>query len=95
MTRTFLKATNPDHTAFYVSAIHGARSFLIAGPYPTHDDALAMRERVRQFACATQPGVACFAFWGTCGTTNPEGVKVAMSAETALERCEAFEAGRA
>jgi hypothetical protein len=65
MTRTFRAATNPDHRAFYVSAIDGPKTFLVAGPYDSHDTALARVAPVRSHV-SDRDGRAWFMFWGTC-----------------------------
>jgi hypothetical protein len=55
---------------FYVSAIDGDRKFLVAGPYGTHNEALAMVAAVNAFACDHDPR-ACFMAWGTAGSVDP------------------------
>lgn len=65
MTRTIRDTTNPDHRAFYVSAIDGPKTFLIAGPYDSHDAALARVDPVRSHA-GEHDGRAHFMYWGTC-----------------------------
>ncbi len=58
--------TNPAHTAFYVSAIDGAQSWLLAGPYASHDAAKAQVDAVREKAIAGRPRAHFYAF-GTSG----------------------------
>lgn len=65
MTRTIRETTNPDHTAFYVSAIDGPKTYLVAGPYGTHQTALDRVEDVRSHASEAD-GRAHFMYWGTC-----------------------------
>ena len=65
MTRTFLTNTNPTHTAFYVSAINGPQTYLVAGPYERHIDALTRVDAVRAHADQHDPR-AHFMAWGTC-----------------------------
>lgn len=65
MTRTIRATTNPAHTAFYVSAINGPKTYLVAGPYDTHQAALDRVEAVRNHA-DQHDARAHFMFWGTC-----------------------------
>ncbi len=51
---------------FYVSAINGARKHIVAGPYLSHDAALARVEAVRELANERDP-MSWFFAWGTCG----------------------------
>lgn len=64
-------ATAPPRKFYYVSAIDGdgpaARKFLIAGPYPSHDDAAAKVDHVRMEADRID-GRAWFMAWGTAGS---------------------------
>lgn len=56
-----------DHvagTSYYVSAADGGRSALASGPYPTHAEALARVDEVRERAIR-QDGKAHFYSWGT------------------------------
>ncbi len=52
---------------YYVSAIDGTRRYLIAGPWPTHAEALAKVDAVRTAADAIDPR-AWFMAWGTAGS---------------------------
>lgn len=61
--------TNPTHTMFYVSAIDGPRTYLIAGPYGTHQAALDRVESVREHARDTDAR-AHFMAWGTCSSST-------------------------
>lgn len=54
---------------FYVSAIDGSKRYLIAGPWGTHDDALARVDPVRRHA-SNLNGRAWFMAWGTAGSTD-------------------------
>lgn len=58
---------NPRH--FYVSAIDGSKRHLIAGPWGTHDDALARVDPVRRHASGLD-GRAWFMAWGTAGSQD-------------------------
>jgi len=62
--RTFRDLSNPDHSAFYVSALDGPKSFLVAGPYPDHATAIARVDAVRRHA-EVDPRSHWMA-WGTC-----------------------------
>lgn len=60
---------------YYVSARDGPTTFwLLAGPFATHAEALALVERTRQVACEDEPRAFWYSF-GTCrmkdGTTKP------------------------
>lgn len=67
--------TNPDHNFFYVSAIDGARRYLMAGPYDSHAAALSRVDGVRAFACDfannASAGRAHFMAWGTASSADP------------------------
>jgi hypothetical protein len=78
MTRTIRENTNPAHTAFYVSAIDGPKTYLVAGPYDTHQAALDRVEAVRTHADQHDPR-AHFMFWGTCSLPQaPEAHKTPL-----------------
>ena len=62
--------TNPDHSAFYVSALDAGRYFLIACPYATHDEAKARVDAVCARATELDPR-AWFMGWGTCSMPEP------------------------
>jgi len=53
-------------SAFYVSAVDGDRRWLMAGPYETHEAALADVARVRG-VCCNADGRGHFLGWGTAG----------------------------
>ncbi|RBO54666.1 hypothetical protein DSD19_04630 [Rhodovulum sp. BSW8] len=67
MPRIFRAETNPDHDQFYVSAIEGPRTYLVAGPYSSHREAQDAMPEVRAFA-EEHDGRAHFMAWGTCST---------------------------
>lgn len=69
MTITSREDTNPEHTLFYVSAIDGPRTFLIAGPYDSHHAALSRVDAVRDHARSID-GRAHFMAWGTCSSAS-------------------------
>ena len=52
---------------YYVSAIDGPKSYLLAGPYPTKDAALAQVDAVLKVADEQNPK-AWFMSWGTAGS---------------------------
>lgn len=54
-------------TVFYISAIDGSRKFLVAGPYPTHAEALTLVDTVRRQACERDPR-GYFMAWGTASS---------------------------
>ncbi len=59
---------------FYVSAIDGPKRCLMAGPYATHELALADVDRVRTIVCnADGGGRGWFMAWGTAGYPNTHG----------------------
>lgn len=66
---------NPDHPHHYVSAIDGQRRYLIAGPYESHEVALARVDSVRAIACDykrnASAGRAWFMGWGTASSAEP------------------------
>lgn len=64
--RNFLAETSPAHVAFYVSAIDGDRSYIMAGPYACHEAAKAQVPAIRAMAEAQNPRAVWMAF-GTCG----------------------------
>jgi hypothetical protein len=67
--------TTPARACYYVSAIDGPRKYLIAGPYPSHDAALAKVQQVRD-AANERDGRAWFMAWGTAG--SDEGIATPM-----------------
>lgn len=66
---------NPDHNFHYVIAIDGARCYLIAGPYESHETALERVNDVRAIACDhsrnRSAGRAHFMAWGTASSAEP------------------------
>lgn len=56
-----------DKAFYYVSAIDGAKRYLLAGPYTAHETALARVDAVNAYACANDPR-AHFMAWGTAGS---------------------------
>lgn len=61
--------TTTTRRYFYVSAIDGDRKHLVAGPYPTHDEALGRVDAVRE-AAYQRDGRAWFMAWGTAGSDS-------------------------
>jgi hypothetical protein len=49
---------------YFVSAMDGNRFWLMAGPFPSHPEALEMVNVVNAMACDLDPR-ACFFAWGT------------------------------
>jgi hypothetical protein len=83
---------------FYVSVIDGKRRALLAGPYDTHDEALALVEQVRRKAYDIDPKSHFYAF-GTAGSDEELRTlfgKVApeQAKPTHVERLEAGRAAR-
>lgn len=70
-------ATAPARAFYYVSAIDGIKKYLIAGPYPTHDEAASKVEHVRTEADRID-GRAWFMAWGTAGSDDE--IKTPMGA---------------
>ncbi|WP_444668374.1 hypothetical protein [Cereibacter changlensis] len=76
----FRDAANPDHTAFYVSAIDGKdRPRLAAGPYPTHAEALERLDAVRTHITDRDP-VTWWWHWGTCSSPEPIALTLPLGA---------------
>jgi hypothetical protein len=69
-----------DKAHYYVSAIDGPKTFIIAGPYASHAAALAQVRAVCEFA-NEQDGRAWFMAWGTCG--SDELIKTPLGPEWA------------
>lgn len=67
---------NQNHQHHYVSAIDGARRFLVAGPYSSHEAALLHVDQVRRIACDhsrnASAGRAAFMAWGTASSEEPQ-----------------------
>lgn len=61
-------------TGYYVSAINGRRTALIAGPFRSHKAALIMVDRVYKVACTVDPWSVHYA-WGTAKLTSPNPLK--------------------
>lgn len=66
-----------DILDYYVSIIRDTRKGLLAGPFPTHTEALAMVDRARDAAYEVDPR-SWFDLFGTCSLprspTNHKGV---------------------
>ena len=58
-----------DVKFYYVSAIDGRKKHLVAGPYGTHEHALARVKPVRAYADSVD-GRAHFMAWGTAGSSE-------------------------
>ena len=57
-------AEHPSGAKYYVTAIDGKKTLPLSGPYPTHAEAVAMVDEVRELAIRLDPGAA-FASFGT------------------------------
>lgn len=68
----FRNCANPEHTAFYVSAIDGKRIARIAGPYGSHEEAQNAVQEVRLRAELLDPRAHWWA-WGTCSLPEHDG----------------------
>ena len=55
----------PELRHFYVDMVDGPRMWLLAGPYPTHEAALAKVDQAREKAVTADP-FKHFAAIGTC-----------------------------
>lgn len=62
-----MQTPTSDKTYYYVSAIDGPKTYIIAGPYAAHADALAQVHAVCLEADKGNPR-AWFMAWGTCGS---------------------------
>lgn len=64
---TVYDASNPDTKPgpYFVSARDGGKHYVMAGPYPTHAEALADVERARNITYE-HDARAWFMAWGTC-----------------------------
>lgn len=60
-----------DVCYFYVSAICGPRRYMVAGPYATHEAALAQVGAVRKLADESDDPRGAFMAWGTAGGNRP------------------------
>lgn len=56
--------SHPSGANFYVTVIDGRKTIPLSGPYPTHAEAVAMVDEVKERALAADPGAA-FASFGT------------------------------
>ena len=61
-----MQQPDPQPGRYYVTAIDGPRRYFLAGPWPTHVEALAQVEVVRRYAERTDPR----AFWMAYGTAR-------------------------
>lgn len=55
---------HPRGANFYVTAIDGRKTIPLSGPYPTHAEAVARVDEIRELAIKMDPGAA-FASFGT------------------------------
>lgn len=70
---------NPDHTAFYVSAIDAGKPRIAAGPYASHQAALDRVQAVRNHIVERMPECH-FWHWGTCSAQEPLDIRVPLGA---------------
>ncbi|HVN82281.1 MAG TPA: hypothetical protein VMW38_25070 [Terriglobia bacterium] len=61
--------TCPEPGNYYVTAVDGPSLYYMAGPYPTHAEALAMVEKALSIA-DKHDGRAWFMAWGTVRTKD-------------------------
>lgn len=61
MTQTPDTKTGP----YYVSAVDGPKSYLMAGPYTDHNTTIALVDKARDIT-SNHDGRAHFMAWGTC-----------------------------
>ena len=71
-------ALTSDKAHYYVSAIDGPKTYIIAGPYKRHADALAQVDAACRLA-DERDGRAWFMAWGTCG--SDEAIKTPLGPE--------------
>lgn len=70
-----MEAPDTRPGAYYVSVIDGQRRALLAGPWPTHPEALNMVETVRVKACELDPRGHFYAF-GTARLPDDDSVPI-------------------
>lgn len=68
----FRNDTNPNHKAFYVSAIDGRRIGRFAGPYASREEAEAAVHTIRLMAEDIEPRAHWWA-WGTTSLPEHDG----------------------
>lgn len=68
-------APNPHPGAYYVSVKDQGRTALLAGPWPTHAEALAMVDTVRAKACELDPRGVWYAY-GTARLPDDDSVPI-------------------
>lgn len=80
-------ATDAPGSGYFVSVIDGPRQGLAAGPYDTHEEALADVEEVRRIGEDVDPRAVFYA-WGTCRVDRDvDGLRVgSLNAELVLRR---------
>jgi biotin carboxylase len=61
-----MQQPDPQTGHYFVTAIDGLRRYFLAGPWPTHAEALAQVDAVRRFAEQTDPR----AVWMAYGTAR-------------------------
>lgn len=66
------QGTCPEPSFYYVSAIDGPSYWLLAGPYRTHLEALALVDRVKEIAHENHARSVFYSF-GTCRTPESHG----------------------
>lgn len=69
---------SPEVRAYYVSIIDGRRYNLLAGPFHTHQEALALVHRVRDEAYEVNAREAAFAAFGTCSLQDAAAVRIGL-----------------
>lgn len=76
----FRATTNPDHLAFYVSAIdRSGKPRIAAGPYGSHDAALSRLPAVRDHIIDQKPETHWW-HWGTCSAPEPLPINIPLGA---------------
>ena len=82
---------DPRPGAYYVSVVDAGRNCLLAGPYPTHQEALDLLDKANNIACSLDPRAHFYAY-GTCRLpqeTNVSGVLHKYGYDSELNKAEA------
>ena len=72
---------DPQPGHYYVTAIDGPRRYFLAGPWPTHGEALAQVEAVRRYADAMDPRATWMAYGTARQPLGGEPIKSALGCD--------------
>lgn len=70
-----MQEPDPRPGNYYVSVVDGKRRALLAGPWPSHAEALARVDEVTRIACKLDPR-GCWYLFGTCRLPDDDSIPI-------------------